>query len=73
MRIFNERGATVLPVKVTDRIMPGTVSIKEGAWFAPDDTGVDTQGCANVLTIDRPSPCGATTYNSNWVDVEAVA
>ena len=28
---------------------------------------------ANVLTIDRPSPCGATTYNSNWVDVEAVA
>jgi anaerobic dimethyl sulfoxide reductase subunit A len=71
VRVFNERGATVLAAKVTDRIAPGAVSIKEGAWFVPDHTGVDTQGCANVLTVDRPSPCGATTYNSNWVDVEA--
>src|SRR5579859_1069614 len=72
VRVFNERGATVLPVKVTDRIAPGVVSIKEGAWFMPDNTGVDTQGCANVLTVDRSAPCGATTYNSNWVQVEAV-
>ena len=72
VRVFNERGATVLPVKVTDRIAPGVISIKEGAWFIPDDTGVDTQGCANVLTVDRSAPCGATTYNSNRVQVEAV-
>src|SRR5579863_4116243 len=72
VRVFNDHGATVLPAKVTDRIAPGVVSIKEGAWFIPDDTGVDTQGCANVLTADRPAPCGATTYNSNWVEVEAV-
>ena len=43
VRVFNERGATVLPVKVTDRIAPGAVSIKEGAWFTPDETGVDTK------------------------------
>ncbi len=61
-----------LPVKVTDRIAPGVVSINEGAWFAPDHTNVDTQGCANVLADDRAAPCGATTYNSNWVQVEAV-
>ena len=72
VRVFNERGATVLAAKVTGRIAPGVVSIKEGAWLLPDHTGVDTQGCANVLSIDRASPCGATTYNSNWVDVEAV-
>ena len=72
VRVFNERGTTVLPVKVTDRIAQGVVSIKEGAWFIPDHTGVDTQGCANVLTVDRSAPCGATTYNSNWVQVEAV-
>lgn len=72
VRVFNQHGATVLPVKVTDRIAAGVISIKEGAWFIPDDTGVDTQGCANVLTVDRPSPCGATTYNSNRVQVEAV-
>jgi anaerobic dimethyl sulfoxide reductase subunit A len=72
VRVFNQRGTTELPAKVTDRIAPGVVSIKEGAWFVPDDTGVDTQGCANVLTDDRPAPCGATTYNSNWVQVEPV-
>jgi len=70
--VFNARGATVLPVKVTDRILPGVVSMNEGAWFIPDGDGVDTQGCANVLTDDRSAPCGATTYNSNWVQVEAV-
>jgi len=72
VRVFNDRGATVLPAKVTDRVAFGVVSINEGAWFIPDAGGVDTQGCANVLTDDRPAPCGATTYNSNWVEVEAV-
>jgi anaerobic dimethyl sulfoxide reductase subunit A len=72
VRVFNQRGTTELPAKVTDRIAPGVVSIKEGAWFLPDHTGIDTQGCANVLTDDRPAPCGATTYNSNWVQVEPV-
>ena len=58
VRVFNDRGATVLPARVTDRIAPGVVSIKEGAWFTPDDDGDDTRGCANVLTDDRSSPCG---------------
>jgi anaerobic dimethyl sulfoxide reductase subunit A len=69
VRVFNDRGATVLPARVTERIARGTVSIKEGAWFTPDATGMDTKGCANVLTDDRSAPCGATTYNTNQVDV----
>ncbi|MEJ0019212.1 MAG: molybdopterin-dependent oxidoreductase [Acetobacteraceae bacterium] len=72
VRVFNDRGATILPAKVTERIAAGIVSINEGAWFIPDGNGVDTQGCANVLTDDRSAPCGATTYNSNWVQVETV-
>jgi DmsA/YnfE family anaerobic dimethyl sulfoxide reductase A subunit len=72
VRIFNDRGATVLPARVTDRIAPGVVSIKEGAWFTPDATGLDTRGCANVLTEDRASPAGATTYNSCFVEVGPV-
>jgi anaerobic dimethyl sulfoxide reductase subunit A len=72
VRVFNDRGATVLRAKVTGRIASGVVSIKEGAWFIPNDEGTDTQGCANVLTSDRAAPCGATTYNTNWVEVEAV-
>ena len=71
VRVFNDRGATVLPVRVTDRIAAGVVSIKEGAWFTPDGSGVDTRGCANVLTADRASPGGATTYNTNCVEIAA--
>jgi DmsA/YnfE family anaerobic dimethyl sulfoxide reductase A subunit len=70
-RVFNDRGATILPAKVTDRIAPGVVSIREGAWFTPDGDGVDRRGCANVLTDDRSAPSGATTYNTCLVEVEA--
>ena len=69
VRIHNDQGATVLPAFVTDRIAPGVVSIKEGAWFTPDKTGTDTKGCANALTTDRPSPSGATTYNTTAVQI----
>jgi anaerobic dimethyl sulfoxide reductase subunit A len=68
-RVFNARGATRLPARVTDRIAPGVVSIKEGAWFTPDASGADTHGCANVLTTDRASPAGAAPFNSCFVDV----
>jgi anaerobic dimethyl sulfoxide reductase subunit A len=69
VRVFNDRGATLMPLRVTDRIAPGVVSIKEGVWFTPDAAGIDTRGCANVLTADVSSPCGATTYNTNFVEV----
>jgi anaerobic dimethyl sulfoxide reductase subunit A len=69
VRIFNDRGSTVLPARVTDRIARGVVSIKEGAWFTPDAGGADSKGCANVLTDDRAAPCGATTYNTAEVDI----
>ncbi|HVY15272.1 MAG TPA: molybdopterin-dependent oxidoreductase [Rhodopila sp.] len=71
VKVFNDIGATVLPVQVTDRILPGVVSIKEGAWFAPGADGADRSGCANALTTDRAAPCGATTYNTNQVEVVA--
>jgi anaerobic dimethyl sulfoxide reductase subunit A len=72
VRVFSAHGATVLPVTVTDRIATGVVSIKEGAWFTPDATGTDTQGCANALTQDRAAPSGATTYNTNNVEIIAL-
>lgn len=73
VRVFNDRGATVLPVRVTDRIAPGVVSIKEGAWFTPDASGQDTRGCANVLIEDSSSPAGASAYNSTLVEVTTAA
>jgi anaerobic dimethyl sulfoxide reductase subunit A len=69
VRVFNERGATELVVRVTDRIAPGVVCIKEGAWFALDAEGRDTRGCSNMLTPDRASPAGASPFNTCFVDV----
>ena len=72
VRVFNDLGATELPAKVTDRIAPGVISIKEGAWYTPNGQGVDTVGCGNVLSADTSARCGATTYNTNHAQVEKI-
>ena len=69
--VFNDRGRTLIPARVTDRVAPGVVSIKEGAWFALDESGQDTRGCSNLLTPDCSSPAGATPFNSCFVEIEA--
>lgn len=71
VRVYNDRGALVLPAVVTDGMALGVVSITEGTWWQPDDGGLDWGGNPNVLSVDRPSACGATTYNSCLVEVEA--
>ncbi|MFC1961664.1 molybdopterin-dependent oxidoreductase [Chloroflexota bacterium] len=72
VRVFNDRGVTVLPAKVTERIKPGIVDIPQGAWYDPDQNGVDRGGCANVLTKDEHSPGGAYPTNTTLVQVEKV-
>ncbi len=51
VRVFNDRGALVIPCRVTERIMPGVIDIPQGAWWAPDEDGVDRGGNVNVLTL----------------------
>lgn len=55
VKVFNDRGATLVPARVTERIMPGVVAMPQGRWYKPGADGVDTNGSINVLTTQRPS------------------
>ena len=72
VRVKSAYGATILPVRVTEDIARGCISIKEGRWYMPDADGVDREGCANSVTGDFSAACGATTYNTAFVDVHPV-
>ncbi|AZN30150.1 twin-arginine translocation signal domain-containing protein [Flaviflexus salsibiostraticola] len=65
--VYNERGTVRLPAKVTERIVPGALSIPQGAWYDPKtdvkapsganlDLPVDIAGSVNTLTSHHPSP-----------------
>ena len=70
VRVFNDRGEVIVPAITTERIMPGVVDLPQGAWYNPDENGIDRGGCANVLTRGACSPGGATVHNTGLVQVE---
>lgn len=70
VRVFNDRGETIIPAQITERIMPGVVDLPEGGKYDPDENGIDRGGCPNVLTSDKPSPGGALCSNTALVQVE---
>jgi anaerobic dimethyl sulfoxide reductase subunit A len=72
VRVYNDRGELILPVSITERIIPGVIDIPEGAWYNPDAKGVDRGGCPNVLLSDVPSPGGGLCTNTALVQVEKV-
>jgi anaerobic dimethyl sulfoxide reductase subunit A len=68
--VFNDRGKILITAWVTERIIPGVISIFEGAWYNPDENGIDRGGCANVLTKDAYSEGGASALNTCLVEVK---
>ncbi len=70
VKVFNARGATVLPARITKTIMKGVVTIPEGAWYDPDEQGTDKGGGPNVLLKDEVSPGGGFITNTCLVEVK---
>ncbi|MCI8281472.1 MAG: molybdopterin-dependent oxidoreductase [Lachnospiraceae bacterium] len=71
VHVYNDRGKICIPVKITERILPGTVAIPQGAWFSPDETGIDQRGCINTLTSLKSTPIAkANAQHTNLVEVE---
>lgn len=74
VRVYNDRGATLVPVKVTPRIAPGVVMLPHGAWYSPGPDGTDTAGTPNVLTSWQPTSLAKSNPQySTLVQVEKAA
>ena len=73
VKVYNQFGQTQVRAKVTPRMMPGVLSLPQGAWYAPDQNGLDRNGCVNVLTRQHPSPLAkANPQHTNLVQVKKV-
>jgi anaerobic selenocysteine-containing dehydrogenase len=67
VRLFNERGAVGLVLRVSDEVQPG-VALVPGQ--RPDDEAVS--GTINMLCSDRYTDIGeGATYQSTYLDVAA--
>jgi len=55
VEVYNDRGALIGGARVSDKIMPGVISIFEGAWLSKDSKGRCNSGAVNILTTSVPS------------------
>ncbi|MDP4083608.1 MAG: DMSO/selenate family reductase complex A subunit [Bacillota bacterium] len=73
VQVFNDRGSLVIDVRVTERIIPGVAAIPQGAWYSPNESGIDQRGSLNVLTSQRPTVLAkANPQQTNLVEVKKV-
>jgi biotin/methionine sulfoxide reductase len=76
VRVFNERGACLAGLRLSERLRRGVVQLPTGAWYDPVEPGraeaLDRHGNPNVLTIDKgtSSLAQAPIAHSALVDVE---
>ncbi|MCS5931402.1 hypothetical protein LNQ03_04055 [Klebsiella pneumoniae subsp. pneumoniae] len=59
MKVYNDRGAILAGVHLSEQILPGVVQMSTGAWYDPldpkEERSLDKHGNPNVLTEDRGS------------------
>lgn len=65
VELSNERGRLIAGARVTDKIMPGVVSLYEGAWLSFDDQGRCNSGSINTITSSRRSSALSQATSAN--------
>ena len=56
VKIYNDRGTIIMQCRVTNKILPGVIDIPQGAWWEPDENGIDRRGNVNVLSSEKWTP-----------------
>jgi biotin/methionine sulfoxide reductase len=76
IRIFNDRGACLAGLVLSDDIRPGIIQLPTGAWYNPLKPGqigsLELHGNPNVLTRDKGTSqlAQGSTAHSTLVEVE---
>lgn len=70
VRVRSPYGSVVRPAFVTQRQMPKTIGLGEGAWSQLDESGDDLAGATNTLSSPIPTGQGHTGFNSNNCIIE---
>ncbi|MCL1847337.1 MAG: molybdopterin-dependent oxidoreductase [Coriobacteriia bacterium] len=69
--LSNQYGKVLRIATLTERLMPGVVSLPHGARVVMDEaTGIDIGGCPNTLSATVASGSGVSGYNTNLIKVE---
>ncbi len=69
--IRSQYGKAIRPAYVTERLMPGVVSLPHGAWLELDEaTGTDKAGSDNFVEGGVPTVEGHMGFNTQTVQVE---
>lgn len=71
VKVTSRHGTVIRQVYLTERMMPGTLTLGQGAWAEIDEaTGICKAGATNVLNGGNPTGQGTQPYNSCGVQVE---
>lgn len=72
--VWNDRGELKLPAYTTHRIIPGVISVPQGAWYEPEKPGgLDVGGSVNVLASGELTAYGkGNGQHSALVEVRKV-
>lgn len=70
VEVWNDRGKVIVPVLLTEEIIPGVTAIAQGAWYKADTNGNDVNASINILTTQEPTPLAkGNPQHTNLVEV----